>query len=471
MQSRSRCILATIAQGAILSGCAWFGRVAPPAIGPNDAVASSEMFRVVAVELTPADAEAALNAVVRSAAFSTAVFGLAPPESDRPLSVYLHPSGEAYRDIEEKLTGGAFASNGAFSHVPTESSHVALQPPVSAAVRERIGLPFQTLRLLAHEASHLYSYRVLDGRRPPAWIREGSATWIEHQTAIASGWIAPGYQDPWASTYVLRVRRLIDSGLMPPLLDLFAERFEKEIEGSTLYACRFLAFAYLKERRPAGLERIMGEAASLDDGPRYSRRVIEATERILGEEGGLQTLDSGFREFVREIDAPWDQRSPSLNPTESRWVQIAFPNREARAWRTAPLPPAGFRLAGAVEILTEAPSRATVFLGRTQGGWIEIAFDRGGELAIVEVDADESGARRATSLARVRVERLAGASPVEFEATIEANRARVRVGGSPVAEVSPRRGVLNGFWGVGVSPGTTAVWSGMNWGAGGGGER
>jgi hypothetical protein len=348
MQSRSRCILATIAQGAILSGCAWFGRVAPPAIGPNDAVASSEMFRVVAVELTPADAEAALNAVVRSAAFSTAVFGLAPPESDRPLSVYLHPSGEAYRDIEEKLTGGAFASNGAFSHVPTESSHVALQPPVSAAVRERIGLPFQTLRLLAHEASHLYSYRVLDGRRPPAWIREGSATWIEHQTAIASGWIAPGYQDPWASTYVLRVRRLIDSGLMPPLLDLFAERFEKEIEGSTLYACRFLAFAYLKERRPAGLERIMGEAASLDDGPRYSRRVIEATERILGEEGGLQTLDSGFREFVREIDAPWDQRSPSLNPTESRWVQIAFPNREARAWRTAPLPPAGFRLAGAV---------------------------------------------------------------------------------------------------------------------------
>jgi len=148
-------------------------------------------FRVLCHFDDSTSAEAALETAEAIWPRAAELYGLPDAPLDPPLDVHLYRRAEDYLAVERELVGGKFDRNLAFSSFDTASSYVPVQPDLTDDALASVGLTAQTRHNVAHEATHLVSYRATPNFRSfPQWATEGAAVWVESETATARGWSA-----------------------------------------------------------------------------------------------------------------------------------------------------------------------------------------------------------------------------------------------------------------------------------------
>ena len=427
--------------------------------GPHSTIRRGAHFRVVLHFESPGGAEQALATAEAAWPHAVEFFGVGGDPLDPPLSVHIYSSSSDYRRVEKALTGGRFRRHLAFSHLSTRTAHIALQPHLTAEAIERLGLPAQTLRLVAHEASHVASYHAYHTSLwMPEWLDEGVACWIEQQVMIARG-LSPLREedDPWASTYLWRVTRLLEDGRLPPAIDIFRDHLGG-LDRVQRYALRKVFFSFLRtDDHLDGQRAVLRRVRELDGGPGFAGELLREVRSIFGSET-LEPLDRDFRLHVSRFRPGWIERRRSLQCSGDAWQQIAFPTGDALAWRTEAPESDRYRMIGSVEVLRNTGRRMHLYLGRSSTGHLDIRFEVGHGLKVF-FRAERPGGRAARRLlGEIRSPNMEFDRRVPFEVRVIENEIRIRL-----AEEAPLRVEVEGLdprgpWGLGASRGTAGVW-------------
>ena len=150
-----------------------------------------------------------------------------------PATLHLYGSWPDYLAVEDSVAGGAFRDTGAFASRNDRAAHV-LVPADLARTLGRI--PGHHRRAVAHEAAHLASYDLARGAYWPPWLAEGLAGWAERRLALDDAAFAGRRDDPWASTHLWRVQRMLEQGTLPGV--------EATLTGAPLELTRPDAYAF-----------------------------------------------------------------------------------------------------------------------------------------------------------------------------------------------------------------------------------
>ena len=75
-------------------------------------------------------------------------------------------------------------------------------------------------------------------------------------------------------------------------------------------------------------------------------------------------LDDAYREFLPRQQPVWDEVFRSLDVQEEVWIQAAFPDLNAIAWRRRPAGGKSFRIDGSFEVLPGGNPQMNLLLGR-----------------------------------------------------------------------------------------------------------
>ena len=416
-----------------------------------------EHFLVVVHFASPAAAEKALSVAEAAWPHVAALFGADARPADAPLEIHLYRTSREYEKAERSLTGGRFRRNLAFSHVASRTSHIALQPPVPDETLERLVLPTQVLRLVAHEAAHVATYHATrNARWLPGWLDEGAASWIEQQVMIEMGLSPPRQEDdPWASTYLWRVAQLLEKDELPPLTDILRDRLGA-LSLTERYAVRKALFSFLAEEhlpRQRALLRFVRRSSS---GQRLGEELIEELKRLFVDRT-LDAVDAQFRRFVSGFSPRWVEDHRSLTWTPEGWVQLAFPSADAVAWRATGPGRREYTISGAVEFFPGRDPRMHVFLGRSPGGYLDIRFEAGRGVRVVRVRR-RGGEGDEDRLAELRSEAVVVGRRVPFEVRVTTGRVRVELidQGSVVVPLGGLE--ADAPWGLGAARGTAGRW-------------
>jgi hypothetical protein len=403
-------------------------------------------------------ADAALETVEAVWPSSSSLFGLPDRPLEPPLDVHLYRRAADYLAVERQITGGRWAENLGFSDVGTRASHVPVQPDISDETLAAVGLTAQTRHTLAHEAVHLVSYRATAGSRtPPEWVSEGAAIWIERQTLVARGWSAGDEEDPFAATDMVAARELLAGGALPTATQILrgeAQRFGFRQR----YAMQWLLFRRLITRNDgAKFRSALLEAMRTPPGADHTKRFNAVVTTPYGTEGG-DGLDLDFEQYVRSQRPAWVEPHRALSTAGGAWVQAAFADTKAIAWRTAPVGASRYEIRGEVEILPGLGERdqANVLFGRDDDdGYVSVAFAARDAVGIWRYLKREdrwerlgAGATNALQLRR----------RVPFRIMVDRGRITVRVDGAEVVSADVKDRPLSGAWGLGVHQGAAAVW-------------
>ena len=447
--NRSRCTPAALAWILALAGC-----TLPAPTRPSRTL-RGDHFEIVAPF---SDAGLGLRVLeVAEAAWPYAVelYGASPDAIDPPLRLYLYATADEYRRAEAARTGGRFRSHLAFSHVASRSAHVALQPTVSGTVLGRIGLPAQTLRLVAHEAVHLASYHACPNAPYfPSWLDEGAATWVEQRVAESHGLTAPAESfDPWAGRYAVIAQHLLDQGQLPSVADILDGRITQRKRGAA-YAIDKSFFSFLwthggTEFRNA-VPQLVRTAA-----PRDLGRTLADAVRAAFEDPELHTVDAAFKEYVDSRRPVWFERQRSL-ATGSDWIQVAFTEHDALSTRTEPEPRETFALEGSLEILPSGGRALFVTLeGQVPGDRLEVEFRAGRGITIYRL---EKGRRRVVVRGATTIDTERALS---FRIEVQPRLVGVHIGPDQICGVATALDELDGRWGVGARAGSAGRWQGV----------
>ncbi|MFT5479039.1 MAG: hypothetical protein ACI8Y8_004412 [Planctomycetota bacterium] len=133
-----------------------------------------------------------------------------------PLVVHLFRDEAAYGMAENLLTGRLYRRSQAFAHRTSRTAHVAVKPAVGNHALEQLGLPEQTLRLIAHEAAHLARFeRMPNNALHPGWFLDGNAGFVDQEVMEAIG-RSPGLErDPWTSQEIVSLQRMLETNRLP----------------------------------------------------------------------------------------------------------------------------------------------------------------------------------------------------------------------------------------------------------------
>ena len=417
-------------------------------------------FRVLCHFDDERSADAALETVEAVWAPASSLFGLRDEPLDPPLDVHLYRRTADYLAADREVSGGRYAKNLGFSDIATRASYVPIQPDLSDETLAVVGLTAQTRHTLAHEAAHLVSYRACpEIRSAPEWVGEGAAIWIERQALVARGWSASDEEDPFASTDMVSARGLLAGGALPSATQIL--RGEAAGLGfRERYALLWLLFRRLTTRNDAPKFRsALLEAMRIPAGPEFRRRFTEAVTSPYRTEGG-DGLDLDFEQYVRSQTPAWDEPYPcrALSTAGDAWVQTAFADAKALAWRTAPVGAERYEVRGEVEILPGLGERnqANVLVGRDEDeGFVSVAFAARDGVGIWRYHRHDdrweqigAGSTNAIQLWR----------RVPFRVSLDRGRLAVRVDGAEVASAEVTDRTMTGPWGLGVQPGAAAIW-------------
>lgn len=187
--------------GLSVTSCA---QISPALLSSADrsTIIESEEFKIIIHAQGGANPNSALKVAKGASAVADSIWGTLRKPQKSPHEIHVWPDKRDYQRAEAKLTQRKFRSNLAFSHYPSRTAHVALNPSTALPSVKKWGLPVQTLRLIAHEAFHLATFeRVKSSRWLPDWFSEGLASFAEQRVLETSGF-APDNEllDPWAST-------------------------------------------------------------------------------------------------------------------------------------------------------------------------------------------------------------------------------------------------------------------------------
>jgi hypothetical protein len=441
-----------LASVAVVSGARAAPGASAPRVGPH--------FRVLCRFVDDAAADAALETAEAVWPLAAELYGLPPGPLDTPLDVHLFRDAASYLAEERALAGGAFDKNLAFSSYETKSAYVAVQPDLADETLAAVGLTAQTRHLIAHEAAHLVRWRAhANFRSHPGWVSDGAAIWIEEETLAARGWSAPGGEDPYCASDMIRAQRLLKGGALPGVARVLHDDV-RDMDMYDRYSVRKLLFRRLMTRKDAPAFRAaLAEALRLEEGADFARRFFEVVVRPYATEG-LEGLDLDFEQFVRSQTPAWDEVHRALSSGGDAWTQTAFADANAVAWRTAPVGAEAYEVRGQLEILpgTGTARQMNVLLARGEDGFVSVAFLAGHGVDVFRYHRAED-----------RWEKLASASTkavqlwrrLPFRVAVDGSKLTVRVDGTELVCVEAPEHAMSGPWGLGVQAGGAGVWRGI----------
>jgi len=410
-------------------------------------------FRVVCHFEHDRAAEEALAAVEAIGPLAAKLYGLRTPKEGELLEVHLYRTIADYEAAEQQLTGGTFKRNLAFAHHASMTAHVAVQPPVSEEVLDRLGLPHLTENLLAHEASHIVRFRAMPSfRAHPMWVVDGAAIWLAVQGELARKRIPSLDACPLSATEICHGQRLLAEGRLPTAEDLFHDRTD-ELSFYERYASRWLFFQFLASGPYAegfgkALRKLrqMGGGATFDD--RLRERVVKAT-------APTEQLDKAFHTWLRGRAPEWREVLRSLDTGRSPWVQTAFPDSNAIAWRKDPVGSSDYVVSGRLEILPGANQQLNVLLDKTDAGFASVALRSDGWITVFEYQSAENRWNRRGGVEHAG---LRAQGPVPFGVRVKGEKLTVSVGEEEALTVKLTGRTMDGPWGLGAQAGTCGAW-------------
>ena len=389
---------------------------------------------------------------------ATQRFGASSAEEHERRKIYVYGTREGYIDACDRLVQGRFRENGAFSSQAEHSSHVLLQPVLSAAVLDRIGLPYPTRRLVMHEAGHLATYNAFPKSYPqhPFWLAEGFATWLENTVAEGLAAENVGCMQPRSVEGYVTVQRLRAGDELPPVADLLLTSLPEQ----PFYARYALArcwFEFLLAERPAEMGRFL---VRLGERRRLPVRDLAKLLQRSFRRSDWESVESEFGAWVDTRPVGWSATTRSLYlQDKDLWTHCAFDTSVSFAVRAdAPLEPP-YEISGRVEVLgtSGAVAQANIVLGyRSQRELVSVAMRADSpSVTLMRPRPD-----RWVSLASSRIGGWSGAVPFRVRVGRE-GKVRVEVAGKLVIDSKVDPEWVSGLWGVSVQRGTAALWHGV----------
>jgi len=417
---------------------------------------ASEFFEVVVHGGDEQMAEQALAAVEPVWPLVCEMFSVQDRKPAKPLQVHLYRTTQDYLDADRQLTGGKFQANEAMSHWQSKSAHVALQPPVSDTFLKARGLPHQTQTMLAWEACHVSRYELCKNFRVhPGWFVDGlAATTAQRVMELRH----PGLgSQPFFEGRLARVLRMFEEEQMPPLLDLLDDETQ-DLHMRDRYAARVVLFDFLRQQRAAKLARFAEVVRETGAGTGYFAKVREAATSAFGRS------DAAFEKFARGAERRWDEPLRSMWCERDEWVQVAFPKRNAIAWRVEPVAGESFSITGTCRTLPGDASQMNVLFAGTDEGFYSLAMFPGG-FTLFDHRTEGNEWRRVGGVAEPAIVR---GEPVEFGVRGGGQQVEVRIGERTWSFDLPRPLPEKVRWGLGAqaggkgaATGTAGLWSGV----------
>lgn len=394
--------------------------------------------------------------------------GVSPlPEAPGPATLHLYGGLREYRRVENRIAGGRFRDTGAFSARDDRSAHLLVPRDLGS----RLGtLSFHHRRNVAHEAAHLASYDRARGAFWPPWLAEGLAGWVERE--LVAGGVPGAVQEnnPWASTQLWRIQRLLELGSLPGVPEtLTGQPIELTLADAYAYWIELFHFLVHGPWADEMQELVRGVAAREIPEERAWPEVGRMVSETLGE-GELTEIDSQFRSYIRELQPGWVELFRSLERRVDEpgvWLQHAVGGQPvgAFAWRSGdPGRWQGFSLDTRVEPLGDDPWEVRIALVRRDDDPIFVSLDSDGVLQLLEFSLGSPD--RISVLQRDRVE-APGVEDrlVAFRVRFRPGRVDARVDGGPEVTFSLPDAAPTGLWGLGVAPETVALWRGWRVGS------
>ncbi|MCB9852644.1 MAG: hypothetical protein H6819_06075 [Phycisphaerales bacterium] len=360
--------------------------------------------------------------------------------------VVVHRNATSYRRAIRRIGARRFEENLAVTDYDRRESHVAIQPACTSELIRRIGLPLLTRRQLAHEAAHLWCSErwPSDYRAAPRWLREGLATWASEEAMRSLGFIDKAEADPFLSTRLVLAQRgaarLVECQSPSRTYDPFAG-FDRH----TMYA---LDWAYcrwqLEDRRNADV----AEASNVTNG-----MTIDQMLAWFGRDSA--TAMRSFAEANRVLKPEWMEDSRSLERYDANWIQRAFPDEDAMAWRRRGPSISAYRIRGSLELIGEQASEARVLFARDAFGYMAASFESGGGVAISRFNQKTDSW---TLLSRNSDCGIRSGSACEFEVVVRKDRVDLRIGGKSACRAVAADMWTSGTWGLSVQADRAAFW-------------
>jgi hypothetical protein len=418
-------------------------------------------FRVLCHFDDGPSADAALETAEAIWPRAAALYGLPDAPLDPPLDVHLYRRAEDYLATERELAGGKFDRNLAFSSFDTTSSYVPVQPELTDDALASVGLTAQTRHNVAHEATHLVSYRATPNFRVfPQWATEGAAIWIESETTAARGWSAGFGEDPFVSADMVLAQKLLAGGKLPSATQILRGE-TKDIDLYERYAAQALLFRRLMSRNDgAAFRKAFLDAVRIPERPDFAERFFDTVVAAYPAEG-LAGLDLDYEQFVRSQAPGWDEVFRALSTAGDAWTQAAFADHNAVAWRTSPVGAESYEVRGQIEILPGLgkTQQMNLLLARDkERGFVSVAFVAGYGVNVFRYHAKED---RWETLAAVPAKGIQVWRRMPFRVSVDGSKLTVRVDGVEVATADAGDHPMSGAWGLGVQAGAVGVWRGV----------
>lgn len=367
-------------------------------------------------------------------------------ERRRPASVVVHRDASSYQRAIRSIGAKGFEENLAVTDYDRRESHVAVQPACRSELMQRIGLPLLTRRQLAHEAAHLWCDErwPRDYRAAPRWLREGLATWASEVAMRKLGLIDKAEADPFLSTRIVLAQRgaarLVEFQSPSRTYDPFAG-FDRQ----TMYA---LDWAYCRWRLEDSGDSNPGESFYATHGMSIEQLVAWFTRDSAG-------AMKSFAADLRSMKPEWEESGRSLEAHDAEWIQVAFSDRRATAWRRGGPSYAAYRIKGSLQWVGTSESESRVLFARDAFGYLAATFGNRNGVEISRFD-ERTGSWR--SVARNENCSPSAGAPCEFEIVLKRGRVAIEVGGRSVCSADTPGMWIAGPWGLSVEANKAAVW-------------
>jgi hypothetical protein len=314
-------------------------------------------------------AEAALAAVEAAWSPAAGLFGGLDQVPATPLPVHLYRTVAGYVAADRELTSGKFERNLAMTHWGSRSAHVALQPPLTDEALRALGLPAQTLELLAWEATHLVRLHLCPNAQDhPHWFVDGLAATTGR--AIREALRPTGAEPPTAAAAAVATQRLLANKKLPSATAIATDRID-DLDLGDRYAARAVFFRFLgSDGYRSKLPKLADLVRGTGGGPQYAAAVAKGAAQVLG-----SAVDRDFAAFVAKQRPAWREVFRALDPSGKQWAQVAFPDRNAVAWRLEPVKGGRLQVRGTLRILPGGRGQMNFLFGRTeQEDFYSVAF-------------------------------------------------------------------------------------------------
>ena len=380
--------------------------------------------------------------------------------ADQTLTVHLYREVDAYEEVEQRLTKGAYRESWAFSSFSTRESYVVIQPTIPDVMLRSVGLPDETLRLAVHEAAHAASYhQVPSFAYFPDWLAEGMAIQVEREVMAGRARIEDRMEIPHISHAALLLKRMAAAGRLPEIERIVNDELA-DYSRSERYAIWGGLFELLRGKRFArSHDGFLSDVRDLSGRDGDRERIARALEKRLGR-ARWNGLDKAFRGYVDALRPAWDETFRTLMVRGTSWTQLARSSKNAICWRTEPVDADGYRVRGRIEILpvptdSDVIPQMNLLLGRSAGGFVSVAMRGGAGVTVLRFSANDDEPWRT----------LGGSTGVTFEVGREhafevevTDTLRVLVDGSAQVELDLDGRGMRGAFGVGCQAGAGGIW-------------